>query len=56
MTTGQLIKHIATSCGAGFRGFVTGDWGMPEGVDVGDLTPEEMLPPLEKMPAVQSVA
>ncbi|MFC1485639.1 DinB family protein [Candidatus Latescibacterota bacterium] len=45
MTTGQLLMHIATD-----------DWGMPEGVDVSDLPPEEMLPPAEKLPSVGSVA
>lgn len=55
MTTGQLLKHITTACGFCFRGFVTGDWGMPEGVDVGEMSPEEMLPPAEKMPTVSSV-
>lgn len=56
MTMGQLLMHITNSCGAAMRGFVTGDWGMPEGVDMADLPPEEMLPPAEKLPAVGSVA
>jgi len=56
MTMGQLLKHIADSCGAPFRGFVTGDWGLPEGVDASDLASEEMLPPAEKMPTVVSVS
>lgn len=55
MTTGQLLLHVATACGAGIKGFVTGDWGLPEGVDASELSPEEMLPPAEKMPAVVSV-
>ena len=55
MTVGQLLMHIANSCGGGFKGFVTGDWGMPEGMKLEDLPPEEMLPPAEKMPAVESV-
>ena len=55
MTTGQLLKHITVACGACFRGFVTGDWGMPEGVDMSEMSPEDMLPPAEKMPAVESV-
>ena len=55
MTTGQLLMHIADACGAPIRGFVTGDWGMPEGIDVGDLSPEEMLPSAEKLPTVESV-
>jgi len=56
MTTGQLLKHITTACGACFKGFVTGDWGMPEGLSPEDLSPEDMLPSAEKMPASASVA
>jgi uncharacterized damage-inducible protein DinB len=56
MTTGQLLMHITSACGACFKGFVTGDWGLPEGVETSDLSPEEMLPPAEKMPTVSSVA
>ncbi|MCL5745593.1 MAG: DinB family protein [Acidobacteria bacterium] len=56
MSTGQLLRHIANSCGAGCKGFLTGDWGMPEGVKVEDLPPEEMLPPAEKLPAIESIA
>lgn len=56
MTLGQLLMHITNACGAAMKGFVTGDWGMPEGVDIDKLPPEEMLPPAEKMPAVESVA
>ncbi|MBN2571713.1 MAG: DinB family protein [Ignavibacteriales bacterium] len=55
MTTGQLLMHLTSSCGAGMKGFVTGDWGMPEGIKMEDLPPEEMLPPAEKMPTVSSV-
>jgi uncharacterized damage-inducible protein DinB len=56
MTTGQLLKHIAWGNGPGFKGFVTGDWGLPEGVSFEDMAPEDMLPPAEKMPTVESVA
>jgi hypothetical protein len=56
MTTGQLLKHVVHSCGFVSRGFVTGDWGMPEGVDVNEMPPEDMLPPAEKLPTVESVA
>jgi uncharacterized damage-inducible protein DinB len=55
MTMGQLLKHITESCGAACRGFITGDWGLPEGVKMEDLSPEQMLPPAEKLPAVTSV-
>ena len=48
--------HITNACGMGMRGFVTGDWGLPEGVKMSDLPPEEMMPPAEKMPAVGTVA
>jgi hypothetical protein len=55
LTTGQLLSHISDACGMPMKGFVTGDWGLPEGVDVADLSPEEMLPPAEKFPSVRSV-
>ncbi len=56
MTTGQLLKHIETACGACFKGFATGDWGMPEGMDPADMKPEDMLPPAETMPAAANIA
>ena len=56
MTMGQLLMHITGSCGACCRGFVTGDWGMPEGMDASNMSPEDMLPPAEKLPFVTSVA
>lgn len=51
MTTGQLLKHIETACGACCKGFLTGDWGMPA-----DAKPEDMMPPADKMPSVKNVA
>jgi len=51
MNTGQLLKHITTACGPSFKGFVTGEWGMPA-----DMKPEDMLPPAEAMPTVDRVA
>jgi len=56
MTTGQLLKHLTESCGMISRGFITGDWGLPEGMDPGKIPPEEMLPPAEKLPTIGSVA
>lgn len=55
MTVGQLLMHCSSACGAGIRGFVTGDWGLPEGMTFEDLPPEQGLPPAEKMPAAESV-
>ena len=55
MTVGQLLKHITNACGFGCKGFVTGNWGLPEGISMKDLPPEEMVPPAEKWPAVESV-
>jgi uncharacterized damage-inducible protein DinB len=53
MTTGQLLKHITESCGAAFRGFITGDWGLPEGMDASEVG---HLPPAEKLPTLASLA
>jgi hypothetical protein len=55
MTVGQLLKHITNACGGGCKGFVSGDWGLPAGVKVEDLSGEEMLPPAEGMPGIASV-
>ncbi len=55
MTFGQLILHCTNACGTGIKGFVTGDWGMPEGMSLEDMKPEEMMPPAEKMPSVANL-
>ncbi len=47
MTTGQLLKHIETACGACCKGFVTGDW---------SIAGEDMAPSADRMPATKSVA
>jgi len=56
MTTGQLLKHLTDGCGMAFKGFVSGDWGIPEGVDMSEMKPEDMIPPAEKLPTLESVA
>lgn len=53
MTTGQLLRHIPEACGFCFRGFITGDWTLPEDVKT---DPGEMLPRADQLPAVSSVA
>jgi hypothetical protein len=52
MTTGQLLEHITTACGACCKGFVTGDWGLPAGASESDL---DVLPGAEKMPSAKDV-
>jgi hypothetical protein len=56
LSMGQLLLHISNACGSNIKGFVTGDWGMPDGVDLEEMSPEEMLPPAEKFPTVTTVA
>ena len=56
MTTGQLLMHLTTACGFCCRGFATGDWGLPEGAEMAEMAADEMLPPAQKMPTVDSVA
>jgi len=51
MTTGQLIEHLTIACGLCSVGFVTGEWPMPP-----DASPEDMMPPAEKMTSSPSVA
>ena len=66
MTTGQLLMHLTIACGAPMRGYVTGDWGLPEGVNISEvaqylekefgLSQSENLPPAEKLPTIGSVS
>ncbi|HUH64354.1 MAG TPA: DinB family protein [Terracidiphilus sp.] len=55
MTMGQLLRHVSQACGVGCRGFVTGDWSLPGGKSMEELSPAEMLPPAEKLPSVDDV-
>jgi uncharacterized damage-inducible protein DinB len=55
MTLGQVIMHCTNGCGAGIKAFLIDDWGLPKGMKIEDLPPEEMLPPAEKMPSIESV-
>jgi uncharacterized damage-inducible protein DinB len=55
MTTGQLLMHLTDACGFCIKGLVTGDWTTPGGVDLENMSDEEMLPTAEKMPTVESV-
>lgn len=55
LTVRQLLFHISNACGSSIKGFVTGDWGLPEGFDMETMTPEEMLPPAEAFPGVDSI-
>ncbi len=56
MNTGQLLHHLTNACGFCFKGFVTGDCGMPADFDPSTASHEDMLPPAERLPAVASVA
>jgi uncharacterized damage-inducible protein DinB len=55
MTVGQLLHHITDACGAGCKAFVTENWALPDGRRYEDLSPQEMIPPAEMLPAIQSV-
>lgn len=56
MTMGQLLMHCGSfGCGKAVHGFVTGDWGLPEGLEVADLTTENHVPPPTALPCVASV-
>jgi hypothetical protein len=56
MNSGQLLMHLTTACGMTVHGFVTGDWGLPDGQSMDEMPPEEMLPAASRMPSVASVA
>jgi len=55
MTVGQLLMHCANyGCGKAVKGFVKGDWGMPES-EATEPNANQNLPPAEALPAVDSV-
>ncbi len=51
MTTGQLLEHMTTACGACCKGFVTGDWGVPEGTFEGELPAAKEMPSAKDAPS-----
>lgn len=53
MTTGQLLEHMKTACGACMSGFVTGDWSavMPEG----EMDPSGEMPTADKLPTCTTI-
>jgi hypothetical protein len=56
MTMGQLLMHCARfGCGMAIQGFVRGDWGLPEGTKVEDMTIQDHVPPAAALPSVASV-
>lgn len=56
MSTGQAMHHCTNACGMCVKGFVTGDWGLPEGVSYENMPEDVAMPAAEKMPTVKSVA
>ena len=56
MTVGQLMMHCASfGCGKAIQGFVKGDWGLPEGTKIEDLSSENHVLPPSELPCVESV-
>ena len=56
MTLGQLMMHCPNfGCGKAVKGFVKGDWGLPEGKNIEDLNAENHIPPQIELPSVDKV-
>lgn len=55
MSTRQLLMHVTNACGSSIKGFVTGDWGLPEGMDLSTMAEDVMLPSAENLPSVESL-
>jgi len=56
MTTGQLPPHLPGACGVACKGFVTGGWGAPDGLDPNDPPTDGTLPLADAIPAIDRVA
>ena len=56
MTMGQLLMHCSSfGCGKAVQGFVNGNWGLPEGPSMEDLSSKDHTPPPTVLPRVESV-
>ncbi|NTU53179.1 MAG: DinB family protein [Chlorobiaceae bacterium] len=56
MTTAQLLWHLGESCGGAMRGFVTGEWNIPDHSNMEGGHPEKSaLPKAEQLRAVHSI-
>lgn len=55
MTVGQVLMHMTAACGWCMKGMATGDWTLPDGTDITEMSEEEMLPSAENLPTVESV-
>lgn len=56
LTVGQLLYHIGEACGDPCKGFVTGDWGLPEGEALPQAPPDLTFPMADAMKTVADVA
>lgn len=55
MTMGQLLMHCASyGCGQAVKGFVRGEWEIPE-EGTAEPEPDRHIPPAEQLPRVESV-
>jgi len=56
MTMGQLLMHCASyGCGKAVKGFIKGEWGMPEGTNPEVINTDLHVPPLSKLPSVENI-
>jgi uncharacterized damage-inducible protein DinB len=55
MNMSQLLMHCADNgCGKAIKGFVKGDWGLPEGTSIEELTTIDHVPIQTVLPSVKS--
>jgi hypothetical protein len=56
MNMGQFLMHCTDNgCGKAIKGFVKGDWGLPEGISMEDLSAKDHVPPQTVLPGVKSI-
>jgi uncharacterized damage-inducible protein DinB len=55
MNVGQLLKHITEACGYGCKAFISGDWTLPDGRKMDELTAEQMIPTAEMLPSIPNI-
>lgn len=56
MSMGQLLMHMTDACGSTFKGLISGSWDIREEYAVNELDIQQIFPPADMLPSVNSIA
>ncbi|PWW83209.1 MULTISPECIES: DinB family protein [Prosthecochloris] len=56
MSMGQLLMHMTDACGSTFDGLISGAWDIREEYALNDLDMQQIFPPANMLPMINTVA